>query len=204
MAIIRNISDSKGPHGDLDSRRIFFAIDLPEDTVKAAEDLFKTFSGIPKNFISWVKSTNLHITLKFLGPVQQKKIPDICSAARRAFASIEPMELMIEGMGIFPNHDRPRVVWLGVKGDTDKLASLESALSKELEPLGFPPDQRPFVAHLTIGRVKNENVRGRLIRLVREYHETRIGPAPVAKITLYESMLSAKGAAHTALDSFPL
>lgn len=184
-------------------KRLFFAVDLPEATMASAERLMETFA-IPPGTVRWARPGNMHITIKFLGETEEEKIPAIREAASSALSSFAPARLTIEGMGIFPNHDKPRVVWFGVGGDTAALSVMEAELSKSLEGLGFLPDQRPFTAHLTIGRVKSDLARGPLIRLVRAHQKEFIGDAPLNEIVLYESSLNPAGAIYTVVERFPL
>ncbi len=193
----------RGKNKRKEVKRLFFAVDLPEATLASAEDLVATF-GIPSSHVRWVRIRNLHISLKFLGDVETGVIPELCQRARETVSAFGPMRLTIEGMGLFPNHTKPRVVWFGVGGDTREFARLESELAKNIESLGFPADERPFTAHLTIGRVKSDSARGELIRLVHKNHEVMIGDAPVDTVCLYESRLSPGGSIYTRVESFPL
>jgi 2'-5' RNA ligase len=167
------------------------------------ENLVQKFDT-PPNFVRWVRAGNMHITLKFLGEVDEATIPSIAEAARRAVAPFPALKLSIEGLGVFPNHEHPQVVWFGVKGDTETLREMERALSLSLTALGFPPEDRPFVGHLTIGRVKSGNARGKIARLVRQYHRFYIGDTVANEVALYESRLTMEGAVYTKLESFPL
>ncbi len=185
-------------------KRLFFAIDLSDFIVSSVERLIETFTDIPSRYIRWVAPSNLHVSIKFLGEVESDKLPAICDVAEKVFASCGNMRLTVEGMGIFPNHDRPRVVWLGVKGETEKLVATESRLSEQLENLGFQADQRPYAAHLTIGRVKNDNVRGKLVRLVRKHHGVALGDLMVDHVSLYESKLKPGGAIYSVVRTFKL
>lgn len=189
--------------GSSETKRLFFAVDIPEPTLVSAERILETFD-IPPNHVRWVHVRNLHITLKFLGDIEQDRVPALCEAAREAAAGFGPMDLIIEGMGIFPNIHHPRVVWFGVGGESANLAALEAELAKKLEPLGFEPDERPFAPHLTIGRVKSALARGELLRLVHNNQKVRVGPAPVDALHLYESRLSPGGSIYTRIESFPL
>lgn len=185
------------------SRRLFFAIDPPAELTRKMENLVSKFDT-PPNLVRWVRAGNMHITLKFLGEVDETAIPSIVDAARRAVTPFSAMKLVIEGLGVFPNHEQPQVVWFGIKGDTEPLRQMERALSSGLTALGFPPEDRPFVGHLTIGRVKNATARGKIARLVRQYHRFYIGDMVAGEVALYESRLTMDGAVYMKLESFPL
>ena len=185
------------------SRRLFFALDPPAALTRKIENLVKKFDT-PPNFVRWVRAGNMHITLKFLGDVDESAIPAVVEAARRAVEPCPPLKLIVEGLGVFPNHEQPQVIWFGVSGDTEPLREMERSLSSSLTPLGFPPEDRPFAGHLTIGRVKSGNARGKIARLVRQYHRFYIGETVSAEVALYESRLGMEGAVYAKLDSFPL
>jgi 2'-5' RNA ligase len=184
-------------------KRLFFAVDLPLKTLSSAQDLIDKF-GIPADHVRWVHVKNLHVSLKFLGDVDVKTIPSLCEKAEEAVSGFGAMSLSIEGMGLFPNHTKPKVIWFGIKGEVKELACLELSLAKNIECLGFPGDERPFTPHLTIGRVKSGNARGELIRLVHNNHELKVGEAPVKAVHLYESRLGPGGSVYTKVESFSL
>ena len=189
--------------GKSGTKRVFFAIDVPEQVIVNAERLIDEFN-IPPAHVRWVQLNNLHITLKFLGDINTGTIPAIIDYAKKAVSGIGPIRLVFQSMGLFPNSNKPKVVWFGVGGHTDKLTKLESALSESLEPLGIPGDERAFTAHLTIGRVKTDNARGELIRLVHNNQKTFVGSALINNIVLYESSLNPGGSVYTKLATFDL
>lgn len=184
-------------------KRLFFAVDLPLKTLSTAQSLIDKF-GVPSAHVRWVHAKNLHISLKFLGDVEAQTIPSLCAKAKEAVSGFGEMSLSIEGMGLFPNNTKPRVVWFGIKGATKQFARLESRLSENIECLGFPAAERPFTPHLTIGRVKSASARGELIRLVHNNHDLKVGEAPVKVIHIYESRLGPGGSVYTKVESFPL
>ncbi len=207
----------KGKEEKKEVKRLFFAVDLPGETLVRAGSLIDKF-GISPAHVRFVHVNNLHISIKFLGDVGVKTIASLCEKAKEAVSGFGAIRLSIKGMGLFPNHTKPRIVWFGVGGETDKLARLESKLSKNIERLGFPADERPFTPHLTVGRVKSGSARGGLIRLVHNNRELKVGDAPVEVIHLYESRLGLYenrlglcenrlgpgGAVYTKVESFPL
>lgn len=202
--MLRRVDDEPNLDDTSSVRRLFFAIDLPLETIASAERFMESIDDMPPTQVRWVHPANLHISIKFLGDVESEKISDISAVASKVFPSFGPIELSVEGMGLFPNHDNPQVVWLGVTGNTDQLAKMESALSAGLEQFGYLPDQRKFTAHLTIGRVKSESARGKVVRFVRKYHDIYIGDASADSVALYESKLNPGGAIYSVIDRFPL
>ena len=94
----------------------------------------------------------LHLTLRFLGPTPEASVPTVAEAVRRAAATQDPFEVRIDGGGSFPNPRRPRTLWLAVTHGTAELGSLARAVDRELVAAGWPSDDRPFRAHLTVAR----------------------------------------------------
>lgn len=194
-----------GEEGSRQLKRLFFAIEMSESVIATTERVLETLSNeLPANHVRLVKPSNLHMTLKFLGEVDEHDIQPIIEAGRKVFSSFCPLRLAVADMGLFPNHDNPTVLWFGVKGETELLRNMEVSLSKELEKLGFPPSQRPFEAHLTIGRVRNDIIRGQLVRLIRKYKDYMLGDSQVEAVTLFESVLARGGAMHRIVERFPL
>ena len=97
---------------------------------------------------------NLHLTLKFLGEVDPGATADIITALESACAGRGAPGLSVVGCGAFPKARAPRVVWLGLGGQTEQVAQMAQAVQTALEPLGFAPEDRAFRPHLTLGRVR--------------------------------------------------
>ena len=185
------------------AKRLFFGVALPEATRAAAAELIASFKIEPGR-VSWVKRDNLHLTLKFLGDAGDASVPAIAQTARKAICGFAPLKLEVEGVGVFPNKDRPRVIWLGMTGETERLAEMEAALSAKLEPLGFSREERPFTAHITAGRIKSDAIRGQVLRVTRACQKAHVGAAPVTEVILYESRLNPGGSIYIPVEVFPL
>lgn len=102
--------------------------------------------------LRWAISDNLHLTMRFLGATPPARIPDVVAAAEAAVVGLGPIEVRLAGAGAFPSTARPRVVWLGIERGAPELAHLATRLGEELAGRGWPVDDRPFRAHLTLGR----------------------------------------------------
>jgi len=180
--------------------RAFFCIEL-EDELKAKLDgitrPLKRRSGAR---VSWVRRENLHITLKFLGEVapERERVEELRLAAEVVSEGIGPFALELNLLGAFPSLERPRVIWVGCSAPPEELLRLHGRLERELEPLGFPPEGKPYTPHITLGRVK-ERDRGRVGRLGEALR--RLEPfqfvARATGITLMESRLTPAGALYT-------
>ncbi len=131
--------------------RLFVAAELPASHRASLADVCE--SG-RRGGVRWVPAENVHLTLKFLGEVDEALVPKIEEALAAALARAEPFALSLSGCGCFPNARAPRVIWLGLAEGAEEAAALAAAVDEALEPLGFGREKRPFKPHLTIGRVK--------------------------------------------------
>lgn len=188
--------------------RAFVAITLPPDIQHSlAAETAPLKEVIPG--VAWVKAVNLHMTLKFLGNVEEGAVGPIARGLATAAAQVEAFDLDILGLGAFPTLARPRVIWIGASGP--RLSALVESIERALEPLGFPRETRPFSAHITLGRVRpfSRNAGDGGPRRPIAVPPTPTGassrsPVPVSRIVLMRSRLSPSGANYTELGVFSL
>lgn len=136
--------------------RAFIAIELPSEITKELEEAERKLSlRLPKGGVRWVKSKNIHLTLRFLGNVAQDRLVDIYEGLDQVAAKSTPFSLDLAALGCFPNPRRPRVIWIGLGGETDQLSVVQNKVSQMLLPMGWEEEGRNFHPHLTLGRVKN-------------------------------------------------
>lgn len=144
--------------------RCFIAIALPSETRKAlaaaSHELSRMLPADSANSVRWVKSEQMHLTLRFLGDTPVAKVPDISAAMDQVTSGRPAISLQLDTLGCFPNARRPRVIWAGVGGQLDDLIALQRALEAALVPLGWAPEGKPFHPHLTLGRVKDSRAVG--------------------------------------------
>jgi 2'-5' RNA ligase len=136
--------------------RCFIAIELPENVKAQLTELETTLKTRSPQIVKWVEPGGIHLTLKFLGEVPEEQIDEIIMGIEDAVAGTTSFGLEISGVGAFPNLSRVQVVWVGVKGELDKLLALEQRVESNMEQIGFPKENRDFSPHLTLGRVRNE------------------------------------------------
>jgi RNA 2',3'-cyclic 3'-phosphodiesterase len=177
-------------------RRLFVALEPPEPVrrrIAAAAQKIQREAGAAAGDVRWVPEDNLHLTVQFLGAVPEERVEAVAEAIAAAAAGGKPLLLEVRGAGGFPNARRPRVVWLGLSGEVEALAALAADLGKRLAPLGFPPEARPFAAHLTLGRARDQRgapgLGGALAAAAQEE-----GVAwRTTELVLFESHLSPRG-----------
>jgi 2'-5' RNA ligase len=187
--------------------RLFVGVELDERVREAAAQIADSLRLDLEQRLDarWVPPANLHITLWFLGEVEQSRVEPTVQAIDAPFH--EPaFDLELAGLGAFPLSGSPRVLWLGVASGATPLARLHAELTRRLEPIGFAPERRAYSAHLTIARVK-EVPRGVSDRQVREILRSRTaeaGRCRIGAVTVFRSRVSSKGAAYEALLRVPL
>jgi 2'-5' RNA ligase len=184
--------------------RIFFAVELPEALkARVGEHIKRLRDAFPHVHASWEKSEKIHITLKFIGEVEASRVEELSRAAERAAATVEPFELTITAPGAFPPHGPPRVLWLGIKDDSGRLALLHRALEDECAAASFPREPRPFKPHLTVARIRQpQGAR----ELAAAHRETSFEPQTfnVSELAVMRSELGPGGSRYTHLSQHQL
>ena len=174
--------------------RMFIAISLP-DTVRATLGRVNAALAlqVPPRAVRWVKPELMHVTLRFLGDTAASLIPTITIELDRISAQQQTFNLVVSGLGCFPNRKRPRVIWAGLQGDVAQASVLAAAVNAFLLPLGWAEEKRPFRPHLTLGRV-NDSRKLQGIIWGMEIEEMMVR---VTAVHLIESQLKSSGPVHT-------
>ncbi|MDO8432206.1 MAG: RNA 2',3'-cyclic phosphodiesterase [Candidatus Binatus sp.] len=155
----------------------------------------------PRDGVRWVRRENLHVTLKFLGPsVDAHRLEHLTAALHDFALETDPFELAAEGVGAFPNLQRPRTIWVGLhSAELGALASRVEALSVEC---GFERDSRRWTGHLTIGRVRNLRGFSKTRQAILEMKDREFGSSRIESLTLYRSHPGKEAARHEALATY--
>jgi 2'-5' RNA ligase len=154
--------------------------------------------------VSWVAPDNLHVTLKFLGAVEPGRLGRVAEVLADLAAGAAPFDLGLRGLGAFPAPTRPRVIWVGVAPGGPALAELAERVDDALGALAFTREERPFAAHVTLGRVRQPRRDPAAAAALGAGAERDFGGFRVERLALMRSDLSPKGARYTALGSWPL
>ncbi len=186
--------------------RLFAAIEVPQDVrdrVGQAGRLLADAGWRAK----WVSPERTHLTLKFYGNVELERLDALKQALRGAVESESAFTLQAAGAGVFPNPRRPRVLWIGLGGHgLQLLTRLQTGIDRVCADLGFPPEERAFHPHLTVARIRPEDL-STLTGVERRLAELSALPAlpiPVEQVTLFRSELRRTGPIYTPLEEFPL
>ena len=182
--------------------RTFIAIDIP-GSIREKIAGFQAELKRHKADVKWVRPGGIHITLKFLGNVEEQKIDEIEQAVRNAVEGLNAFTLSVGGSGVFPNDRRPRVLWVGVKEGSSILVQLAERIENECAHLGFEKEKRKYSAHLTLGRVRSQKGIGSIIEVMKTMGFE--GESfKVSEILLMKSDLKPTGAVYTVLKRIKL
>lgn len=182
--------------------RTFVALDLPPAVQRDLADFCAPLQKLDVA-VSWIRPDRIHLTLKFLGNVDPSLIDPMGVALRAAVGDTRSFTLRPAGCGAFPTLRDMRVIWVGVRGDLEPLRALHRRVEDALEPLGFAKENRPFRAHLTIGRVKGRrHIKSLQDMLVAQQAYQGVA-FDVSEVVLYKSDLKPDGAQYTPLKRIP-
>lgn len=183
--------------------RLFFAIELGDALLELLEESTAPLRAEAPE-LAWVVRDHRHLTLKFLGDVDDAAVPKLAAAADRAAAGHEPMEMTVRQVGAFPNFRRARVVWIGVEQEP-RLELLHHDLEQACEHQGFEVEGRPFRPHITLARVRAPLSVDRWREVARVARTVRVkATVLVEHITLFESTLAPTGARYRRLHAASL
>ena len=192
-----------------DGVRCFVAIEIPKPVQALLKPVQTHLQSLGKSGdrdgalppirkVSWTKSGNFHLTLKFLGDVDSEAIDAVSEAVENVAATQTPFSVEFGGIGAFPTLARPRVIWVGIKHGAATVSHLAEAVNFEMKSLGFPMDNR-FHPHLTLGRLRSPTNLQPLKSILRKYDTIAGTTVNVNEITVMQSQLHPNGAIYTPL-----
>jgi len=185
--------------------RAFIAIDISDEVraaiTEAQARLKRAHVGVK---VSWTKIDNVHLTLQFLGHVEEATIPRISQSLSAVAERHAVFDIPVRGAGAFPSEKSPRVLWVGCDDSDGQLKALGRAVQSEMEQFGFEPEHREFSAHLTLGRIKFPKPDTALTRALDSIKNQDFGTMRVEAIHLFESRLHPEGSIYSKLSSHRL
>jgi 2'-5' RNA ligase len=176
--------------------RTFIAIEIPEEMKRAIAEVQAQLkvSGADAN---WTRPEGIHLTLKFLGEVPEENVSEITAALVSAAEGRGRFHLQAAGTGVFPNEKAPRVVWIGISGELDKLMGLQISVEEQMVRLGFQQEDRRFKPHLTLGRIKHLPSYGSWMHALKGVRDIELPGFDATAISLMKSELGQTGAVYT-------
>jgi len=173
--------------------RTFLAAEIPFGVKNAIRSIQEQLDHRIQG-IRWTKPEGMHLTLKFFGNISESDIPCISGVVEKETSVTTPVTLIARSIGTFPGPSRPRVLWMGLEGETDGLYKLNEAIESNLEQCGFKKDLRSFNPHLTLGRAKAQRGIYTGIREVMvEKERYNAGQFKITGLTLFRSDLKSDG-----------
>jgi 2'-5' RNA ligase len=183
--------------------RLFIAIELP-DGIKGGIARVQQQLKAAGASAGWTRPEGIHLTLKFLGEVAEEQASGILAALTDAVKGSGDLNLEVAGAGAFPNVKAPRVLWIGVFGDTEKLAVLQASVEDAMERLGFEREARKFSPHLTLARVKFPKPRDNWQQKIEGIRDVTLGRFEAGHVSLMKSELRPEGAVYTEIGKVEL
>lgn len=186
----------------IESKRLFLAI-----KIMASNQFLNTINELKQYLkhenIRWIKTENLHLTLRFFGDTPFDEIQRIIDAIAKAIENEKPFNIEIFNLGVFGSSYHPKVIWFKIKAD-EILKNLERRISSELKIVGFTKDRQNFVPHLTIARMKRLTDKNLFKEILKNYKEEFIQESKVQEVILYESILQRTGPIYKVIQKFDL
>jgi len=190
----------------MDAIRSFVAIELSRSIQQQLETLIGKLKSPRTQAVRWVPTANIHLTIKFLGDVSPKNMDLLKNMLKAEVSQQHSFSLTIGGLGAFPTVKRPRVIWVRITAPP-QLISLVHLVEAETSKLGYANEDRPFSAHLTLGRV-SQNATPEQVRQVAEalagLTVGQLGTTEVREVILFKSELRPSGAEYAPLFKVPL
>jgi 2'-5' RNA ligase len=186
--------------------RVFIAIDIDKVIKDDLADLQREMLGkvdIRQGDARWVNPDRMHLTLKFLGEIDDKQLVDVCKITEEVGSRHNCFDIEIGGVGSFGGKSA-RVLWVGAGKDSENLLKLQDDLETQLAFAGWAEENRKFEGHLTLCRIKNVKAGFKLAQLTKEYEDYRLDVMPVEAVCIYQSELTPEGPVYTLLGKYNL
>ncbi|MFZ5877676.1 MAG: RNA 2',3'-cyclic phosphodiesterase [Nitrospirota bacterium] len=187
--------------------RSFVAVHVPDGWAVGLAALRDRLASAARG-IRWVQPDGAHVTLAFLGPVPRERLPALTARLRDAANGCAPCRVSADAIGVFPQPGHAAVLWLGVADPSGGLQRIHGRVAEALASEGFPPEERAFHPHVTLGRWRTPPPRDRVEALLA----TELPPAlrggdgewAVTEIRLMASQLTSAGPVYTVTAALPL
>lgn len=179
--------------------RVFIAVDLPNEVRKELANVQRALRPLTDS-ARWVAPESIHITLKFLGEVPEKRLDDVTTALTGL--SWKPFTVTVHGVGFFPGNRSPRVFWAGMEAPT--MQGLAEELDSRMERLGFDKEKRAFRPHITLARARETRIDSSLVTGAAEYLEHDFGSFTADRVFLFKSTLKSSGSVYEKLKEYLL
>ena len=179
--------------------RLFVALDLNSKVIANLTELVRRLAPLAP--IRWVHPRNMHITLKYIGEWEEDRVDAVVDTLGSVRVA-RKIKVSLQGLEFYPYARSPRIFWVPAE-NSPQLRQLASGVDSSLSRLGIAPEVRPFLPHLTLGRLKGECDLTELREAIDELPSRDFGEIVPETFTLYGSRLTKRGPLHTRIDEFP-
>ena len=179
--------------------RVFIAVDLPDHIRRAFQDLQRELRPTT-NAARWVAPESIHITLKFIGEIPEKRLSVVDEGLKGL--TWKPFSITVRGVGFFPGSRSPRVFWAGMKAPT--MLGLSEELDARLERLGFEREKRAFRPHITLARARDVRIDSSLVKASSKFADHHFGSFTVDRVFVFQSTLKPAGAVYNKVKEYLL
>jgi RNA 2',3'-cyclic 3'-phosphodiesterase len=182
--------------------RTFIAIDISKEikNTLAQIEAHLIYAGAD---VTWVKPENVHLTLKFLGEIDEKRAVEVVATLDSIARTSKPFELSVKDIGAFPKIEHPRVVWVGLDKGAVETTALATKVDEALSKIGFAKETRPFSPHLTIGRVRSplnkDKLKEKMSSATASIDLSIVPQHKVSSVILFQSTLTPQGSIYAKL-----
>ena len=183
-------------------RKIFLAIRIPNNPITdtMVNELQRNFKFMDAR---WVESKFLHMTLKFFGPLNDKRIKKVTELLSKYLKAHQGFEMNISKLAMFGSRGAPKVLWLGIE-EEKQLKDIAQGIQLELDKIGLYTDRQNFVPHISLARIEKTNSNSFFQKQMKRFKEISISPIKVNSIVLLESIISNKGVEYILVKEFEL
>lgn len=188
--------------GNSMSFRVFTALDFSDQALSKVVDYRRELEHRLPSILRWTKTDQLHITLKFVGELQENHLPAVQRELEKTFSPIQRFPLRLQGAGFFPTLNQPRIFWIGIV-PAPELFKIVQKNEELFHSLGYPMEKRPFQPHITIARFREGIPRQELLRFQQIWNETKTvfqAQQTMDHLTFYQSTLTPQGPIYKVLS----
>lgn len=181
--------------------RTFIALELPPALKSRLGEIIERYSRLSPPGVNWVPPQNIHMTLVFIGEVEQTQIAELDEVITRLLRGFPPLNFTAEGLELFPSRD-PRMLWLKLSAENDDIYKLQKRLIREVLSLGISPDRKPLKLHVTLARLKT----ALSPELASELMSLEFKPESLAldSLCLFRSVLLPQGPNYSIIENYTL
>ncbi|MDY6971941.1 MAG: RNA 2',3'-cyclic phosphodiesterase [Thermodesulfobacteriota bacterium] len=184
--------------------RSFLAFELPEEIKGIISRISEEMRRFPLD-VKWIRPDNIHLTVLFMGNILTDDLREMGDRINGICMRYAPFCFSLNGAGVFSNRRNPRILWVGVDGDIERMSYFRDALQKHLGPFGVKREKRRFNPHLTLGRFRKGGAPTfHLDELLSRYQHLTTRVCVLKELVLFKSDLRPGGAVYTNVDTWPL